>query len=124
MIAEHLPVVGHEYHDGVLDLPGPLKRVEHPPDLFVDEVAHGVVGGAGEAVVALGHLAEAQPSAPLAHPLIVFPLPDRLILQLPLDVVWERDLVDQLQVPLQVFAGRIERVVRVEDVHREQPRLL
>ena len=44
MIAEHLAMIGHEDHHGVVALAGARKRLQHPPHLLVDQLDHAVVG--------------------------------------------------------------------------------
>ena len=45
MVTQGLAMIAGEDHDGVLDLAARFQRVEHPPDVVVNQLDHGVVLG-------------------------------------------------------------------------------
>ena len=111
MVAEHLAVVGHEDHHGVVALAGARERLQHAPHLLVDQLDHAVVGR-------------------LLPPLLVSRRP-RVLLEeraaqpfLRIGVALAVDGGRQVlvQVALLIGEGSVERPVRVEDIDAHQPR--
>ncbi len=122
MVAEHLAVVAHEDHQRPSPLAGPLQGWQEPADVDVDQVDHRPVSGADQAVVDRTHLAvRVEPERPAVGPAVVDALEARLVVELAGHVVGQGDLVEPVEVGGQERGGRVERVVGVEAVEREEP---
>src|ERR1035437_3706411 len=106
VVAEHFAVVGHEDDDGVVELVGLLEGVDHATDLDVDEVAHGPVGGADEAVLGGGHGGGVHAAAVVDR--LVHGLELRFVGQFAFDVVGEGNLVEDFEVAVEKILGRVE----------------
>ena len=106
-----------------LALAGLLQRVQDAADLRVDQIDHRPVGGPHQAVVAVGQVAVAERARDVVGAdLVEAPLEDRLVVQLPLPEGRQWYVLQPLQIARQVVGRRVERVVRVERIHRQQPR--
>ena len=124
MVAQRFAMVGGIDDDGVLILADLLKVLHNAAHVMVDLIDHRPIGGGDIAVIGIGHFVVGVIALAVVRALVVIALEDRLFVKFTLDIFGQRNLIQNGQVAIQIFLGRVEGMMRIIAVDGKEPRLI